>query len=360
MSSIYGRNRFNSVQIVSRERAVLTIDTPMGPKEVAYGHEREHRPDPLGRVTPYGKGRDIFTLTYRGEEAWSESLDGIRKQVEKIEDEFQAKKRVEKVRKEAAKTPLPAVLAQTPGAARKFGRGSGFDGGLQDVHVRGIDQRSGKALITLADGTKDQVSPELLLRDIDDSDRADLMALYRAFIARQKERLQVESEEITSISKAVEGAEVDLSVRLDPETMERVAEYEGEELRARNDDGLLSQVYVRLVEGEWPYVEDKSRDRVVVPIRERLAQVLSAEGSHVANRLPTYSTLYKRPEGAARVKAAREAEEDAVEAILAAHKDLEFDLTQFVIPEPKDEPDEQPDEDRITITQHAPDYEPEF
>lgn len=346
------RHRSEAVQIASRERAVLTIDTPMGPKEVAYGHEREYKADRFDNVAPYGKGRDTFFLTYRSQELWGSDLANLVKQVEKIEAEFQAKKRVEKVRKEAASNPLPALYVPNPRQGRDRWGHERFEARLEEVHVRGIDQRSGKALITRANGDKEQVSGEFLVRDLDASDRADLMALYRAYLARTREAEQAKAGR--SIRKVLKerGVEIDLTVRLDPETMQRVTEFQGEEIRGSEDEELIHQVLYRLVKDEYPFVEGSKSD-TIMPIGD-LAYTGRYRGS-----LGPFTTVYPSMEAYEAERAAVEAQDEAAEAILAAHKDLQFDLSQFQVQEPQEEP-EQADEEQVQVSVQASGYEPEW
>ena len=114
------------------QKVAFEIDTPMGPKEVAYGSGLYYR--------------DTLSLTYRGQNVSASHLDKLRKRIQQIEDEFQAKKAADALRKEVAKNPEEAVLLTIVGANARTNTPERLV--LEEIQVRGVDQRSGKALIT--------------------------------------------------------------------------------------------------------------------------------------------------------------------------------------------------------------------
>jgi hypothetical protein len=229
---------------VRYEKAEVTVDTPIGPRPFDYAH--------------YGGG-DLLEGKYRGQDVSGRDIPALRKQIEQIEDEFQAKKVLEDKRRAVAKHPEEAVLYLPAESALRSRGGSGRrpqPARFEEVQVRGIDQRSGAALVTRATGDREQHSwggvdsfgrrsrGSYLLRPLNEGERADLLALQKAI---DKAEAWAKTLTPTSLGEAIsDGPKVQLWMHFDQATGERWAEYDGITFRGNDARSVTFKVWVHL------------------------------------------------------------------------------------------------------------------
>lgn len=256
----------------------ITVDTPMGPIDFTYGG--------LARY-----GSDYLTGKYRGKDVQESNRKAVVRAIEKIEAEHQTKQARDAKRKDLVKNPIPAIRlvvggwtiqSRRTGAMRKSR--TSYSGQspateqvlvfqptvLEDVQVRGEDLRtSGQALIVRENGDKDQIAMEqaidrwgrttfvaigkpILLGDLEDHERADVVALCRAV-----ERESADRPILTGADDAIEAAYDDeefgaVEVTYDPDTDERVATFRGRVIRKQTASHIERYIYrVLLHEAGW-------------------------------------------------------------------------------------------------------------
>lgn len=322
------------IMIVGRAEERFTVPGPDGkPLEVVYG-----KGSPMS-----GDATDWLTTSFRGEEVQAARLrpgaDDSRwatpliEAIEKREAEYQAKQRVKRARAEAAKNPMPAVLV--------------LGDGLGDVGVRGIDQRTGKALITMPDGSKAQVSKDRLLRELDRDERLDVLRAQQALAQAQQARADVgAAKHVVDALKEAE-VKVDLIMHYDRNTDERWTEALGRVYRGRNDAAVERQITVDALLRFTEYRFAESSGGPPAPLDEH------------DGRLSSYTDLYRTVAEWEAEQAADEVVAEKKAALLALTEEYRFDLTLFA--EVAKEPD-QPVDNEISIggvraPQSVPDWE---
>ena len=263
-----------SSRLVRRE---VEIETPMGLRTFTYGSWRG----------------DSIEGKYRGQEVSEHSRERLLRAIEKIEEEFQSKQAKAAARKEVAKSPPEATL-MIPGGYRQVitdpGRMEGYrrvgqkykyvweSMVLEEIHVRGIDQRSGDALITRADGTRegsswgprkrwgkpdpDEVprysSGQAVLLPLEQTDRADLIAADRAIHRAQEALKAVEPTTVGAFQETLE--EITLEISYDPETDLRKATYDGQVFTATKQRGVEGKVMIHLlIQAGYTHMEDSGK-----------------------------------------------------------------------------------------------------
>jgi hypothetical protein len=111
-------------------------------------------------------------------------LDNLRRSIERVETEAsQKRERVTRL-KEAATNPEPALLyrsgsVQAQNRRRRPVRGEGADvaATLEPIHVRGVDQRSGLALVIRENGNKESMTWDLITRPLAGVEKKKLLDL---------------------------------------------------------------------------------------------------------------------------------------------------------------------------------------
>lgn len=233
--SLKSRRYGNPLKIKPARDTKVTLETPMGPKEFTWDYN------------------DSIKGVYRGEEVFCTDPEAVMKRIAAIEEEFQTKKIEVAKRKEVAKTPVPAFFVTV--LANKVSLYSNptdaeFRKPFEEVLVRGVDQRSGNALIIREDGSKESVHWRHLVRDMDDSDLADLRALVKhwgdalAAAKSVKEELLVRSEDLLADALGLDDAQAvqTIEATLDLETFERVVTWDGQEFRGKSLRDLEEKV----------------------------------------------------------------------------------------------------------------------
>jgi hypothetical protein len=225
-----------------------------------------------------------------------------------VEDEFQTRKRRDAIRKEAAKNPLPALLSR-----------------LEEVLVRGVDLRSGNALIIRADGSKENVRPAYLLADLDQHDRLDGARLYRAAIEAAKVATAAKAKSKDSKTAADEalaalglpdGEDLPVVIDIDFETCERSTDFQGERIVRAEAREVEDAVRARLLAAEWPLTHDRNH------FRESLVRILDVGvGEH--------DTLWRSAEDFGDWEAAASAAGAAIKTVADWEAEHLFDLSQF-------------------------------
>lgn len=232
------RSHRSSKVVIDRHVPVtFTIDSPMGPVEVTYG----------SRYIRDTAGSDQFFARYRSVDIAENRVEGLRSYIDRIEADFQEKKRLAAARKKIQADPIAAVYRNT----------------LEPISVRGTDQRNGTILVTLADGTKTSLSPDDVLRPLEDHERADLLALQRAIErAHQAVPSTIRAEEAVA-----DAPDIDLEVHYDVATGERVTTYDGKEYRGKDARDLEAQVWRDLLAARG-YTLVEGLDGKVAPLAE--------------------------------------------------------------------------------------------
>lgn len=341
-------------------KQVITVETPMGPKEFEYGR--------------YIRG-DMLTGTYRSQDVSGSTVASLLVSIQRIEDEFLTTKKRDAKRKEVAKNPVTAHLVIYSGdvdfkARRKDGkRPIRFE--IEEVKVRGIDLRSGGLMITRANGDKETVerrSTSVLVNYLDGGDYEDVVAAWRHYqplaetVPAERSAQEVFSEilgitetkgSFTTHSKTVNQIEVE--VHFDPETSERVATYDGQTFRAKDaraiDEAITSYV---LNQYGWTLTSGRS-------FGNGAGEVV---GPHKS--LSSFDTVWRSMEDYQAYADAKQAAKDALATFEGLLKDHSFDRSLVEVP--ADEPE--PDVDLLVNSQtgdlievphiQAPDYEPEW
>lgn len=323
------------------QRSTFEIDTPMGPREVTYGQ--------------FAYYRDVLSMTYRSQNVLASHLDKLRKRIQQIEDEFQAKKAADALRKEVAKNPEEAVLLTIVGANARTNTPERLV--LEEIQVRGVDQRSGKALITLADGSREQVSwgesrsykrdvpdsytgGEAVLRPLEPEDYADIRAAY----ARVAEAQGVETQArgLTMEQILPSDGIPDIEVSYDQATDERVAIYDGVTYRGRDNDHLAAQIWTVMLRAAgygWEYGGKSDKKPSEINSEARFY------GSNI---------YWKTREDIEAHRAAVKRVEEIKTVFHATVNDYLFDKTLVIPPEPAAEPTEV-NENQVDLPNvHAP------
>lgn len=194
---------------MGRGRAGITFE----PADITFTHDGKPytaKADNSGRLTLVGR--------YRGEQVgYCSTIAEIVRGMQRLDDDAEAKKERSKRLAQAAKEPEPALYLS-----------DGALGAPKPVGVRGIDQRSGHALITHADGSKTSVRRADVFRVLNEGELADLSAAQRR-VRRTREALEAIPE--FDQYDAVSDDEVPtLHARFDRARDGWVAEFEGQEL----------------------------------------------------------------------------------------------------------------------------------
>lgn len=281
------------------------------------------------KVTSDATGQ--FRGSYRNEGVGSGDLDAIRKSIELIETERSQKRERSRRLKEAAEQPEPALLyrsgsVEARNRRRHAVRGAGADvaATLEPIHVRGVDQRSGLALIIRESGAKESMTWDLITRQLAGVEKKKLLDL-----AEKEQRAAKEIPNPVTVKDVLPSIKpVEASATWDADREVWAVKYGREELVAPSGYGARDRLEVlilaRLIVKQTPYkFTDTSSRGTLRPIG--LVEYLSDE----YGRLSSYDNLYK---SAAEVhafdnamKAARRAEEKR-EAFL---KTLLIDRSQF-------------------------------
>lgn len=316
----------------------VIIETPMGPKVFTYGNNF------------YSSG-DTLRGDYRSQEVSGDNPERVLKDIAKIEAEFQTKKQRDEKRKAVAQAPEEAVL-YIPGGVEAVRRGYSYSEvkrkfALEEVQVRGVDLRSGNALITRADGSREQTRWSVLLRPLSPEDRAEVIAANRRLREAAEEEQRTRG---SSPGEVLAGLGIVLEVHLDPETFERYADYEGTIYRGADQRRVVSQVYAAaLAQAGYHYGLSESEP-------QRLSEM--AMGNHWSSRVDVYTSCWQTE---AEVLAHLEAQQRHAEADSLMKNVLEeyaFDKTLVMVPE--DEPEKPEDQVSVPAVQaptEAPDWE---
>lgn len=319
------------VYVGGRVPVKVTVKAPNGrPLELTYG-----------AVDYRGTPADTFRGRYRGEDVYGSTWARVQADLVKIEEKHQAKVAAKKVRDALSETPDEAVL---------FRSGNGE---AEEVGVRGLDARVKRGvslLVIRADGTRESVAAPMILRALSPEDLADLRALV-ARVKHAKAAVPGTTSAGDVIAKVLDGP-LALDVRLDPETLERTAEYDGVTYRGEDDRDVLGKVIAALVRPTHPYQETGHRSRKVQPL-----------GESVASHTTVWAT-----EADAAAQAAAEAEVEAAEASLqAAQDEYAYDYSHLLDPGDKPEPDADTGADEgdgdaahVPTDVTAPDHEPDW
>lgn len=219
------------------EAEPFEIETPMGPKSVTVD------------------SRGSFSLRYRSEDLVSYDLERLRQEIQRAEAEYQNKKARGDLRKQMEKDSVEAVLYVPVHTRNGNVIGSSVwtkryeqiavPMHLEQVTVRGIDQRSNQALITREDGSRESASWQRLLKPLTESDAADIMAAQKA---GDRAREQVEKTKPLNVSRAIvltHGNEylVDVTVGYDAESGLFCAEHKGHALTGKDQKEIESLVH---------------------------------------------------------------------------------------------------------------------
>lgn len=314
----------------------VTLDTPMGPKVFWYA--------------PYS-GSDRIEGQYRTQDVSGTDLPGLRKDIERIEAEYQAKKVREDKRRMVAKSPEQAVLylpaqrvpvrVKDPAARRGYRTEyRSVPARFEEVQVRGIDMRSDKALVTRANGDREQhdwggldawgrrrVSGTYLLRPLNEGERADLMSLQRVLDQAEAHLRTVAPRNLGDVIG--DGPEMEVWVHLDVATGERWAEVEGTTYRGESSRAVKSRVHVRLAEqAGYPYALDDGSPVRLWVLCER-QEWLGTATSVFASEADVLAYLE-----------AERVVEEAQEALYEVMDEAAFDRSLVMVPEDEPKPQE--------------------
>lgn len=178
----------------------------------------------------YGRRRRFVASTLRELEAQLNNWRGE-----------EAKKRERaKALKAAESEPVPATLL--------------LRGSLVDVGVRGVDQRSGKLLIVLPDGSRDSVARGALFRPLDREEREGLNAAREAYIEAGKRVRAVEG--VNDAYSIVSDLDISVEATYDTDLHEWYTTYDGELLHARSTNELGDLIEERVLRETYPYLID--------------------------------------------------------------------------------------------------------
>lgn len=354
------RKYSNDIVKLQPVAAEVEIDTPMGPK-----------------VATIGKfGRSYFEITYRSQDLSAQSLEKLRKDIEKVEADFQTKKIVEKKRREVAKTPEEATLFTPAGRrVREVRDSKSFRGfkkvyvdepaGFEEIKIRGVDQRSGNALVTMADGTNQPLSwglggrfarrtgyigtGSVILRPLEQEERADILAANKAVERAEQRRVEVFLPSVNKVLDDAYGEDYQLVLDLayDLEAGRFYAEHEGVRHWGADDREVLSGVLVALLrEQGYLYRAERSGGEV-----EPLEGLLDLWTSQSVVRTPEEAQVYED---------AQKAAADAKDVLSETVDQYLFDQSLVAIPQDEPEPEE-PAEDAVSLPDvRAPHYDPEW
>jgi hypothetical protein len=180
-------------------------------------------------------------VRYRGEDVRADTMAELAGILARMDTDHEAKSRRLQALKDAEASPTPATLSTTIGV-------------LMDVVVRGVHSRTGKVLITLPDGSKDQVSSWRLYRRLSADEREELVAAQLA----ERAARQAVPETLAPYS-AVHRLEETVRRWYDAERDEWVAEVDHREFRGESSRAVEKKAADHLVAKLWPYrVEDGS------------------------------------------------------------------------------------------------------
>lgn len=267
------------------------------PESFAFSHGKYS-----GVVDVDKQGRLTAQPGYRGTTLHAGSLADLRAEIDNLDAEAAAKAARGRALKEAAENPLPAVLV-------------GKDG-LEDIGVRGVDQRSGNALITWPiDGHKDKVARHHVLRPLTDGERAEV----RVALAADSAASQALPMPLSRYSLE---REVDLGELVGHYDRDRdlvAVEYEGVEYTANTGypaGQIQRQICSAVVSREYAWTIESDR-----PILTEFAE----------DDRP--STLFRTPEDAEAFLAAEQKKKQAAQALRDLTKRLAFDWSIFLAEE---------------------------
>jgi hypothetical protein len=246
-------------------------------------------------------GRLTARPSYRSTILTAGSLRELRDDIDALDAEAEAKTARGRALKEAAENPLPAVLA---------GKDS-----LNTIGVRGIDKRSGAALITWPiDGSKDKAARRHVLRPLTDAERAEFKAAQAADSAARAVP--------TPLSRFTLERELDLGELVGHYDRDRdlvAVEYEGVEYTANAGSpaaAIQRAICSAVIGREYPWTIESDR-----PILTEFAE----------DERP--STLFRTPEDAEAFLAAERKRKQANQALRDLTERFAFDWSIFVAEE---------------------------
>jgi hypothetical protein len=174
-------------------------------------------------------------VRYRGEDVRAETMTEVVGILARMDTDHAAKARRLQALKDAETDPTPATLS----------KGNGI---LVDVVVRGVHSRTGKVLITLPDGAKDQVDPGRLYRRLSVNERDELMAAGDAERAAQR----AVPEALAPYSA---GSRLEETARrwYDADRDEWVAGVDHREFRGESSRVAEEKAAEHLIAKRWPY-----------------------------------------------------------------------------------------------------------
>lgn len=247
---------------IKTARNTATVQTPYGPKE----------------VTVDG---GYFTTIHRGERLTQRSLEALLTALDKTDAEAEERAEIARRRKALAKDPVQACYlaqAQNIWVGRKIGSYSRVieqgtkrhvPAHIERITIRGTDQRSGYALVTRADGEKESMNWNDILRPLSESDEADILAAVRV-----AERAKQAAEEAPSGGKIAEILEEDIRLEavFDFATGAYSTIFENQPLTGPTDRDLVEQVHAIVAKrAGYRYVEiGKGNAKFLVRIGDRL------------------------------------------------------------------------------------------
>jgi hypothetical protein len=183
--------------------------------------------------------RGYFRVRYRTEGLLLGDLEGLRKQMSRLDDDAAAKRERSKALKAAAANPIPAL----------------FGDGLEPVLVRGIDARSGHALLVREDGSKGSSGSsryqqgEGLYRLLSPAERGRFVEARQDHQDAQATLAEHEPKDRYDVSRQ----DVSIAAFWDAEQGDFHASHDGTEFRAARVDDILSQVIVHECRKQFPY-----------------------------------------------------------------------------------------------------------
>ncbi len=318
-----GHRPKEAITVAEIQKATVTIESPTGPLTLTYGSVSN------------GYARDAWETRFRSTDIARRSIDAVRAEVARIEAEHQAAKAIKKIRDEAAKNPLPAVLLPAAGPRDVPTENP------RRVHVRGIDQRNGYALVVDVDGAWFSAPPTRVLRDLDDDDVNTIIRLLRDARAAHKTAKMMPSNYLSHVF-AAHAVRIDLTIHVDVNTSERVTSVGDQEFRGTDRTDVECKVYAA--------------------VAKELGYRCDQHGDPLGDALPSYAQVFKTPEDAYEWRAT-EAAAGMARGHYEAHiqdADLLFDLSLFsgltaTAPEAPTT-----DEEVITVHTKAPDVVPEW
>lgn len=342
LSDSYSRTpRYRDAVLITTEKIEVELETPIGPRTFTWG----------------GMYGEHYSGTYRGESVMGSTIEKLQKNIARVEEEFQVKAARDKKRKEVAKTPEPAIYAVVIDRDKRWsvldeaGRTQAHLRAFEAVTVRGVDLRSKKALIVRANGDKEQVRFDVLMRDLDDSTLNDFHSLYQqyqaAFLTNEQSPLAVSS---TQVLRTFLDAPLDLEAKRDLVRERVVTTYRGREFVASDTRSLKTQIE-RWILHEAGYEYEIKSLFFRGSHSSAFNRVIEGEGS--------LGLVVCTQQEAHRVVELEEAVEARLQAIKEAVSEEAFDRSLVEVPE---DVEEQPaNEESVTLPNiQAPQHEEDF